>query len=435
MTDRFSRSSRIPLLVSLLLFFGAGTAVSQAGKAVVLQNADSLVGRVIEGEDVRELIGNVRILQGNVRIACDRAVQYIKRGRYDLAGNVVVNDDSVTLFAPRGVYLRDERRAEGFDGIRLEDPGTVLTAREGRYDVDVHVAFFRRDVVIRDTSSVVTADSVVYFRDTRFSIAVGRVVVTNDRDGVTITGGRLEHAGLRQYSKMTVDPILVQRDSTAGGIDTLRVRSMVMEAYRDSVRLLIARDSVRILRADLAAVCGLARFYTAGDSILLRSAPVVWYQDTQVTGDSMNVYLERRVLRRVVVRGSAFAASRSDSLFPERFDQLSGGSLTMDFADRRLRRIEVIDRAISIYHAYEDSLGNGVNRTSGDRVIMNFVAGKLQDIRFYSGVEGSYYPENMVRHREAEYRLPGFQWRAARPSREQFLSPAPPLVPSSRARS
>lgn len=415
------RNRRRVLSLFLLLFSGSGPVFSQAGKVVVLQNADSLVGRVIDGEDIRELIGNVRILQGNVRISCDRAVQHIGRGRYDLAGNVVVNDDSVTLYAPRGIYLRDERRAEGFEGIRLEDPATVLTAREGRYDVDPRVAVFRHEVVIKDSSSTVTADSVTYFRDTRFSIAVGHVIVRNERDHVTISGGRLENEGVRQYSKMTVDPILVQRDSSAGGTDTLLVRAVVMEAYRDSTRRLVATDSVKILRADLAAACGAARFYTAGDSILLRHAPVVWYQETQVTGDSMNVYLHHRALHRVVVGGSAFAASRSDSLFPERFDQLTGESLTMDFADRKIRRIEVVNQAISIYYAYEDSLANGVNRTSGDRVVMDFDAGKLQDIRFFSGVEGNYYPENMVRQRESEYRLPGFRWLTTRPTREWFM--------------
>src|SRR5512143_1421212 len=205
MTERGLRIRNRVFLLSLLLLCGAAPALSQTGTVVVLQNADSLVGRVIDGEDIRELIGNVRIQQGNVRISCDRAVQHIGRGRYDLAGHVVVNDDSVTLYAPRGAYLRDERRAEGFDGIRLEDATTVLTAREGRYDVEPRVAVFRRDVVVRDTSSTVTADSVTYFRDTKASIAVGRVVVTNEKDRVTISGGRLEHSGLRQYSRMTMD--------------------------------------------------------------------------------------------------------------------------------------------------------------------------------------------------------------------------------------
>jgi hypothetical protein len=334
------------------------------------------------------------------------------------------------------MYLRDERRAEGYDGIRLVDPGTVLTAQEGAYDVEPRIAVFRRNVVVRDTTSQVNADSVTYFRNTRFSIAVGNVTVQSERDHLTIFGGRLEHAGTRQYSKMTVGPVLVQWDSSAAGFDTLLVRAVTMEVYRDSLRRMIATDSVKILRADLAAVCGLAKFFTAGDSILLRRAPVVWYQQTQVTGDSMNVFLEHRMLHRVVVRGSAFAVSRSDSLFPERFDQLTGESLTMDFVEKKLRRIEVVDHAISIYHAYEDSLGNGVNRTSGDRIVMDFAAGKLQDIRFFSGIEGSYYPENMVRQREAEYRLPGFQWRTTRPTGEQFsrirLSPEPKRVSGTR---
>jgi lipopolysaccharide export system protein LptA len=411
---------RVDVFLAILMLASVRSVFCQAGKVVVLQNADSLVARVINGEEVRELVGNVRILQENVRISCDRAMQFIQRGRFDLIGNVVVNDDSVVLYAPRGTYLRDERRAEGFDGIRLEDPTTILTAREGRYDVDPRIAVFRQKVVIRDTTSTVTADSVTYFRNTRFSIAVGNVTVRNDQDDVTISGGRFEHAGLRQYSKMTLRPLLVQHDSSAAGGDTLLVRAMVMEAFRDTLRCLVATDSVRILRADLAAVCGLAKFFTAGDSILLRTAPVVWYQETQVTGDSMNIYLRRRAIHRVGVKGSAFAASRSDSLFPERFDQLMGESLTMDFADKKLRRIEVVDRAVSVYHAYEDSLGNGVNRTSGDRIVMDFVAGKLQDIRFFSGIEGAYYPENMVRQRETEYRLPGFEWRATRPTREQF---------------
>jgi lipopolysaccharide export system protein LptA len=404
----------------LLLLAGAGPAFSQGGRVVVLQHADTLIGGVIDGEEVRELVGNVRILQENVHISCDRAIQFIRRGRFDLIGNVVVDDDSVLLHAPRGTYLRDERRAEGFDGIRLEDPATVLTAREGRYDVETRVAVFRQNVVIRDSSSTVHADSVTYFRNTRFSIAVGNVTVRNEQDRATITGGRLEHSGTRQYSRMTAVPVLAQVDSSAAGVDTLLVRAMVMEAFRDSLRCLVATDSVRILRADLAAVSGLAKFFTAGDSVLLRNSPVVWYQETQVTGDSMNIYLQRRALYRVVVRGSAFAASRSDSLFPERFDQLTGENLTMDFASKKLRRIEVVDRAISVYHAYEDTLGNGVNRTSGDRIVMDFAAGKLQDIRFFSGIEGAYYPENMVRRREMEYRLPGFLWRSSRPTREEF---------------
>ena len=77
---------------------------------IVVEHADSLVGRVIDGEQARELIGNVRFSQERVRVTCDRALQFIDRGLVELRGNVVVRDDSITLEAPFGLYHRDGRR-------------------------------------------------------------------------------------------------------------------------------------------------------------------------------------------------------------------------------------------------------------------------------------------------------------------------------------
>jgi len=405
------------LLLTPSVLFG------QAGKVIVLENADSLVGRVVGGEDVRELVGNVRLRQENVRISCDRALQFLASGRVDLTGNVVINDDSVTIRTPRGVYYRDERKAEGYDGVQLEDRTTRLTALYGRYHIEPRIALFSQRVVVKDSTSTVTADTVTYFRTERRSIAVGRVTVFNEPDNVTITGGRLEHEADRRYSRMTLGPLLMQVDSSGSVVDTLLVRARIMEAFRDSTRRLVATDSVRILRADLASVCGKAVFFTAADSILLRVDPVIWYQETQVTGDSTNVYLKGRALHRVAVGGAAFAISRSDSLHPDRYDQVTGESLAMEFAEKKLHRIDVETRAISVYHIYEDSLANGLNRTSGDRIVMNFDQGKLGHIRVFGGVEGQYYPENMVRSNEKEYRIPGFLWRTNRPLKEQLLAP------------
>src|SRR5512139_3376475 len=103
-------SVRAATVLAVLALF-ALPAGAQQDRVVVLENADSLVGLVIEGQDVRELIGNVRLVQGNVRISCDRALQFIKSGTVNLTGKVVVTDDSLTLTSPRGTYHCDARRA------------------------------------------------------------------------------------------------------------------------------------------------------------------------------------------------------------------------------------------------------------------------------------------------------------------------------------
>jgi lipopolysaccharide export system protein LptA len=422
-TGRARGFTAVRIILLLLAITLPNRGFAQESKVIVLENADVAAGKIIDGQDVREFTGNVRLRQEKVRIQCDRAVQFMSSGRVDMTGHVVISDDSVTIRTPRGVYYRDERKTEGFDSVRLEDRTTILTARYGQYLIDPRIAIFRGNVTVRDSASRVTADSLTYYRTDRTSVALGRVTVYNDADNVTITGGRLDHDANRSYSRMTRNPLLMQIDTSTTTVDTLMVRARVLEAVRDSTRKLIATDSVRILRADLAAVCGHAVFFTAADSIALRTEPVIWYQETQVSGDSITILLKKRALHRVLVGGAAFAISRSDSLFPGRYDQITGDWLAMEFAVKKLRTIDVVTHAISVYHVYEDSLGNGLNRTSGDRIIMKFDGGRLETIHVYGGVEGQYFPENMVRAKEEEYRIPGFLLRSSRPRRDQMFTP------------
>jgi lipopolysaccharide export system protein LptA len=389
----------------------------QTSKLIVLEHADSLVALVIDGEDARELSGHVVIRQDSVTIHCDRAVQFLSSGKVLLTGHVIVRDDSMTIRAPRGAYFRDTRHAEAYDRVTLDDGVSHLEADFGTYDVDPRIAFFRSHVAARDTSSVLTADTLRYERNRKLMHATGRVRVINERDAVTITGGDLIHDGVVRSSCVTRSPVLVKYDTTAGGaIDTLIVHSRVMESYQDSTRRLRATDSVVFVRKDLAGRAGSVLFHTAGDSLELRRQPILWYQETQVTGDSINVYLAKRSLDRILVMGTAFAVSRSDSSHPERFDQLAGETLAMQFHERVLRQIDVDIHALSVYHLYEDSLANGLNKASGDRIVMSFAEGRAKSIRVSGGVEGQYYPEPMVHLREREYQLPGLFWRDDRPA-------------------
>jgi hypothetical protein len=391
-------------------------ALGQESRVITLQNADSLVGKVIGGEDARELIGNVVILQENVVIRCDHAIEFRQSGRLELAGNVVVQDDSVTIRAPRGIYHRDVRRAEAFEAVELEDRHSRLRAEYGMYDVGPARAFFRSNVIVQDSGSTLICDSLIYVRRERRSTGMGRVVVRNAADQVTISGGWFEHDGALGFSRMEQNPILVQVDSSAQPPDTLVVRSRIMESYRDSLRRVVAIDSVEIARRDLAGRAGTVEFFTDTDSIRMRRTPVLWYDRTQVTGDSIDIFLVERALQRIEVMGAAMAISQDDTLRPDRFNQLAGDFMTLRFEERRLNRITVEHRAISLYFVYEDSLPNGLNRTSGDRVVIRMDSSGVDAISVHGGVEGLYYPENLVARRERTFDLPGFRWRTDRPA-------------------
>ena len=413
------RASRLLLLVLAVLGISSSVMRAQSKSPIVLDFADEFIGKRINGEDVQELNGHVRMRQGNVRVWCDKAIRFLARDEVELMGNVKVVRDTVTLTAKHGRWYGNDHKAVCDGGVQLTTNHIVLTAELGDYYTEENKAIFRNRVRVKDESSTIFCDELTYYEKRRESIAVKNVRVLNPSNNLTLYGDHLVHSDSLQYSKMTKQPYIMQIDTAStGDIDTLEVRSIVMESYNDSTGRLFATDSVQIVRGKLAARCELAKYYRPRGVMDLNKEPVVWYDENQLTGDSISLFLENGKLNKAYVRGRAFAVSPSDSLFPLRRNQLSGRRMVFSFADSKLNRVDVEENAISLYFMYDGKDANGVNRTSGDFISMTFADGKPEVIRVRKGVEGSYFPEELAGKDQRRYNLDGFQLRTNRPQRK-----------------
>ncbi len=402
--------------ICFFLLFNLVSGQSKESKPIVLKHADSLVGKVVDGETVREVIGNVEFHHGDVVVRCDRAIHYPARNYAELFGHVSVVRDTVTLTAPRGTYDADKHETLGFDGVRMWNRRVLLTAKEGKYLVDEHVAYFKNDVKVIDSTTTITAHELTYYENEHKSIATGDVRVLNSRDNGTMVGGFLEHFDDTKYSKMIEAPKYVQVDTASSGkIDTLVIIAREMESYDDSTRRFVATDSVHLVRSELSGRCRRGVYYPDKDVVDLRDEPIIWYEESQVTGDSVHIQLKKRRLDRVFIHGNAFAISQSDSLHVNRFDQLTSQKMTLYFSDDKLQHIEAEGTAVSLYFLYDQGQPDGVNKTSGDRVDVYSQNGRAERIKVIGGTEGHYYPENLVAGSEQSYSLPGFRWRIDRP--------------------
>jgi lipopolysaccharide export system protein LptA len=294
----------------------------------------------------------------------------------------------------------------------------VLTSADGEYYPDERRAVFTGSVKVEDSVSVLTSERLTYWETDQRSVAVGNVQVRQFSDGTTVFGDSLINLDLENRAIVPRSARMLQADSTADGtVDTLLVSSVLMESLSGPGRILIARDSVRISRTDLAARCALATFYTDADRVVLAGNPVVWHGRNQLTGDTIEIRVRDRKLHEVLVRGRSMAVSRADSLRPARFDQLTGRNIRMRFAEGKVRQIESDGTATSLYYLYDDAAPNGANRSSGDRITMDFTDGQIDRIKVERGVQGEYLPERMVNGREVEFNLDGFRWFSSRPTR------------------
>ena len=67
--------------------------------------------------------------------------------------------------------------------------------------------------------------------------------------------------------------------------------------------------------------------------------------------------------------------------------------------------------AVSLYYIFEtgetgEKKPNGVNHVSGDSVWIKFKDGKMQRIKIVGGIEGDYYPEELIAGKESSFNPP-----------------------------
>ena len=417
----------------ILVLCSCITAVRAQKSILRVLNADSLVGRLVNGVEYRELIGNVRIQQEKVFITCDRALQNITDNSAELTGRVVLTQDTLILKTDAGFYNGNTKTASSTSGVYLNDGHVTLRARYGSYETEPRRARFTSHVDVEDSTVRIFSDTLFYERDSAKAVASGRVLMTYKRDNSVIQGDSAIHYTERKISFFPqrprlweIDSVVVTRDSITNAVDSLRLDTLSivadrMEAYRDSSNRFFALGNVEIVRRDLSARCAEALFFRNDSTIVLRGQPVLWYELNQMTGDSIAVFLANNRIERMSIVGNAFSLSQSkaaekDTVYPQgRYDQTKGKVILIFFKNDKASLIRVERTAISLYYLYDDRALNGVRRESGDLIVIEFADGKAETIHTLGGIEGTYYPEKFVTGKESTYNLEGFEWKTDRP--------------------
>jgi len=196
------------------------------------------------------------------------------------------------------------------------------------------------------------------------------------------------------------------------------VISREMQSIQDTAERFIAIDSVRLVKGNMSARCGKATYFVKNDFIALQSQPIIWSDENQITGDSIRVRMEDKQIRSMWVKNRAMAISRVDTALPKRFNQLTGRELTMYFRANKLEQVDVQKNATSLYYLFDNKEPNGANKSSGDRIFIDFVAGDVDRIKIVGGVQGQYLPEKMILKHEQDYNLDCFKWYENRPIRQ-----------------
>ena len=441
---------RISFIIILSIVVLSSIALPQQNKLITVIG-DSLVGKMINGESIREVYGHVVLIQNNVVITCNKAIQYISRNEAELIGDVIARKDTLTIKTPHGFYYGDLGTTKSNSGIFLDDKKVILTADSGEYFFNEDRAFFESKVKLYDTTSTLTSNQLTYYQQQNRAVAIGDVVIIdqdneiladtlehfrntkityafsnvrliNLKNNSEIYGEHLEDYRQRGYSIIDVKPLFIQVDTTyienedntkEAKLDTLFIKARLMEAYRDSSQRFFATDSVSILKSEFASKNDLTVYYRDEDKIITKKInetarqPVMWHETSQLTGDSITIYLDDNDIQQLDVDGAAFMLSQNEN-YMERYDQTSSTQIKIYFLNNKINRAEFYGNVYSIYFMYDGETKNGLTKSNSAETTVLFKDNEVMEVKLYRNPASEYYPEKQVNGNEKLYLLPRF---------------------------
>ena len=386
------------------------------------------------------------------------------RNDAELIGNVIATQDTLTIKTEKGYYYGNLRMSRSISGVTLDDRKVILTADSGLYYFNEDRAFFQSNVTLYDTTTTLTSDELTYFKQRDHSIAIGNVKIvdaeniieadslehfrkteityansnvkiTNIKNSTSIYGGHLEDYRQKKYTLIRIDPVLMQIDSSLSinedsleviTIDTLFINSLTMESFRDTADIFIATDSVKIIRGEFASDNDKTIYLRSEEKIITSKLgpdarqPVLWYENSQLTGDSIIIHLEDNNITMLEVEGNAFLLSQNENI-KTRFDQSTGSKVLIYFVDNKINRTEFYGTVYSIYNMFEEEEPNGLTKSNSHSAVVYFEDNQVSEVRLYGQPVSEYYPEPQVIGNERSFLLPRFSVIETRPVKEQLL--------------
>ena len=296
-------------------------------------------------------------------------------------------------------------------------------------------------VLTRDTSGrTVSTDSLITANDPEKSLAISKDDSVQRSPGDTLlTKKEIEKPGYNDsmVTARTKEEVIIKKDSSQhqgdtlltqavrdklagkepGNMDTIAGKNAVAINEKDSTnRYFEAYSHVRIFSDSLQSVCD-SLFYSFKDSIFrLYKDPVVWAQNSQITGDTILLFTKNIKADKVQAFENSFLVNRVED---DVYNQIKSSRMDGWFVDGNIDSARAKSYAECIYYIQdEDSAYTGINQSQSDVIDIYFEDKTLDKVVFRSQVTGTIWPISQKSPQEMQ--LPNFRWLEGRRPKTKF---------------
>ncbi len=385
------RSAAVALLAQTVLLSGlllAAPALAAERPPLHIQAANVTGSRGPEG-DIVLLNGDVVISRGQTVITADNGRYQKTQGMLYLDGRVHMVDTTTTLSCEHASFSEERDVLQVQGNVVITDRGATLRAPFGTYDRSTGRADLYGGVQAQDSTQVVSCDQLAYVRDSLRVQARGNVRGEAKKDKMVLRAQAVDYDRITHDALATGDPVLETRDENdrVGTIRAIRLK------LNTETRLAEAVDSVRVQRDTLQATGRYAIFDDVAQRGWLYGSPRAWDNETTVTGDTLEVWTEKRTLRRFVVRSEAtmdYRGARPNTVGES--SRLTGQRIEVFFTHEEMDSLLAVGAARNQYQAAAKAGKTAEsNLAQGDTITVHFRSRKIDRAIVRGKAQGEYH--------------------------------------------
>ena len=362
--------------------------------------------------------GSGILQQGEQTIESEQGFYAEQQGTSRFIGQVKVRDSLYTLETDTLHYNMRTETADiyGYTHVIFSDTIHIWSKHGGYVEVKPERYVFYQ-AFLQNSQYKVWGDTLSLSNQDEVYEASGNVAV-EFQDSLRLYGSKGRYLQQTGYMQLHGDAVATRIFPE----DTIYIQSDTLKILEDSVGRaseLYAFYHVRIFSKYMLGRCD-SMHYTIEDTVIyLRKDPILWHEDTQITSESLDLYLDQQVLSKLHFQNKALAISLDSLLY---FNQVKGREMEMLFVDNHIDRLYVKGNAESVYHILEgDTLLSGMNRIVAGEMTMFFKDQSLHNALFTQNPEGTYYRPSDISEKNS--RLEHFTWRIdEKPNRDSLLN-------------
>lgn len=328
--------------------------------------------------------------------------------------------ENVEVYSPKYQMFTDTLYYNtGIEKMWFEGPTTIvnkeniLEGKHGYYLVDEDFVFLDKRPFMHNETQQMRSDSIHYDRNIGVAMAFNKVDMIDTSYKVVMRGGYVEMWENRGITFATDSAYAISYD----GGDSLYIHAdtlfMHFDKQKEEAKKLIARRNVRFYKSDMQGKCDTLTYLNADSTIRMRVAPILWTEDSQLSGTDIDIKTKGESIDWVLQRGNAFIISQ-DSI--EGFNQIKGPDILSKFSGGNIQRVNVEGGTAETLYWIRDDDGSliGIDVSKSETMAIEMDGNSISVIKGYKDISETMYPESELK--ESERKLAGFKWHdEARP--------------------